>query len=76
MVSFHVNPEKYNGPSMADHIDEEVHCLKFYQLEPYSLYFPHTQMRKCIEIEKKLSSFDQKIAVDQKFIQRVSFNRC
>ena len=24
MVSFHVNPEKYNGPSMADHIDEEV----------------------------------------------------
>lgn len=29
-------------------------------------------MRKCIEIEKKLSSFDQQIAVDQKFIQRVS----
>jgi len=24
MVSFHVNPEKYNGPAMADHIDEEV----------------------------------------------------
>lgn len=24
MVSFHVNPEKYNGPLMADHIDEEV----------------------------------------------------
>ena len=25
-----------------------------------------------MEIEKKLSSFDQQIAVDQKFIQRVS----
>lgn len=24
MVSFHVNPEKYNGPLMANHIDEEV----------------------------------------------------
>ena len=24
MVSFHVNPEKYNGPTMADHIDKEV----------------------------------------------------
>lgn len=26
-----------------------------------------------MEIEKKLSSFDQQIAVDQKFIQRVSW---
>ena len=34
--------------------------------------FPPAQMRKCMEIEKKLSSFDQQIAVDQKFIQRVS----
>ncbi|XP_065914213.1 COP9 signalosome complex subunit 3-like [Dysidea avara] len=51
MVSFHDNPEKYNGPLMADYIDEE--------------------MRKCIEIEKKLASFDQQIAVDQKFIQRM-----
>jgi len=24
MVSFHDNPEKYNGPLMADYIDEEV----------------------------------------------------
>ena len=29
MVSFHVNPEKYNGPSMADHIDEEVGSTKY-----------------------------------------------
>jgi len=34
MVSFHDNPEKYNGPVMANYIDEEVRrSIKYHKGE-------------------------------------------